>query len=54
VTFQRLIAAIGAGPLLVGAFLAVHAAAVVKTEHVEAELVSEKMAAQPGQPVAVG
>ena len=36
--------------------MSVHAlgAPVVKTEHVEAELVSEKAAAQPGKPVTVG
>jgi thiol:disulfide interchange protein DsbD len=54
VTFQRLIAAAGAWPLLAAAFLAVHAAPVVKTEHVEAELITEKAAAQPGKPVSVG
>ncbi|MEO7743610.1 MAG: thioredoxin family protein [Usitatibacter sp.] len=53
-TFQRLIASIGALPLLVGAFLSAHAGPTVKTEHVEAELVTEKMAAQPGKPLAVG
>ncbi len=53
-TFQRLIAAIGAAPLLAAAFVALQAAPLVKTEHVEAELVSDKLAAQPGKPVAVG
>ena len=34
--------------------LAAHAAPVVKTEHVEAELVSDVKSAQPGKPVLVG
>jgi thiol:disulfide interchange protein/DsbC/DsbD-like thiol-disulfide interchange protein len=54
VTFQRLIAALGAPVLGLATMAAVHAAPVVKTEHVEAQLVSDKMAAQPGKPVAVG
>src|SRR5436309_2103460 len=33
---------------------AAHAAGMVKTEHVEAELVTDKAAAQPGKPVLVG
>jgi thiol:disulfide interchange protein/DsbC/DsbD-like thiol-disulfide interchange protein len=70
VTFQRLIAAAVALPLLAvtAAAYATHAgeaaplaktghvaaAAVVKTEHVEAQLVSDKRAAQPGRPLLVG
>ena len=50
-TFQRLIAAFGA---CATAFLVAHAAPVVKTEHVDAELVTEKMAAEPGKPAVVG
>lgn len=52
-TFQgltRLFVAIAA--LAWGA--AVHAAPVVKTEHVEAQLVAEAVTAQPGKPVLVG
>ena len=53
-TFQRLIAAPVASVLFLAAMAAVHAAPVVNTEHVEAQLVSDKTAAQPGKPVAVG
>ena len=48
--FQRLIPVLGACL----AILAAHAAPLVKTERVEAELVSDKLAAQPGKPVLVG
>ena len=50
-TFQRLIAALGAWPLLAAAFVAAHAAPLVKTEHVEAELVAERTAIVPGAPL---
>ena len=55
--FSRLPAAL---PVLAAllAFLApggtVHAAPVVTTEHVEAQLVSDRMSAQPGKPILVG
>jgi thiol:disulfide interchange protein/DsbC/DsbD-like thiol-disulfide interchange protein len=70
VTFQRLIAAAVGWPLFVAAIAAhathtgeaaplvktgqVAAVPLVKTEHVEAQLVSDRMAAQPGKPVLVG
>jgi thiol:disulfide interchange protein DsbD len=43
-----------ASPLFVAAIAAAQAAPIVKTEHVEAQLVSDKVAAQPGKPVLVG
>lgn len=51
-TFQRLIPAIGAAVASVA--LAAGAAPVVKTEHVEAQLVTEHASAQPGKPATVG
>ena len=50
-TFERIIPALGA--LLLACAGAI-AAPVVKTEHVEAQLVSDKASAQPGKPVLVG
>ena len=41
-------------PLFVAAIAAAQAAPIVKTEHVEAQLVSDKVAAQPGKPLLVG
>ena len=49
-TFQRLIA----GFAFAAAAFAALAAPLVKTEHVEAELVSDQLSAQPGKPVLVG
>lgn len=43
-----------ASPLFVAAIAAAQAAPIVKTEHVEAQLVSDKVAAQPGKPLLVG
>lgn len=52
--FQRLIATLAAFLAIAGVPLHAGAAPIVKTEHVEAELVSERMGAQPGKPVTVG
>ena len=52
--FQRLIAAAVAGPVFAAAIAAAQAAPIVTTEHVEAQLVSDKVAAQPGKPLLVG
>jgi thiol:disulfide interchange protein len=51
--FQRL-PAVFAAALAFLAPLAAVSAPVVKTEHVEAQLISDKAAAQPGQPLLVG
>lgn len=52
--FQRLIAALAGLLAIAGGALHGSAAPIVKTEHVEAELVSARAGAQPGQPVTVG
>ena len=52
--FQRLIRALTFGAALVATGFGTFAAAIVKTEHVEAELVSDQLSAQPGKPVLVG
>ncbi|HSN20171.1 MAG TPA: thioredoxin family protein [Usitatibacter sp.] len=51
--FSRLSGAAAAAAFLVAAGLA-HAAPLVQTPHVEAQLVSDKLSAQPGKPVLVG
>ena len=50
-TFQRLIPSLLAAALFAAG---AQAAPVVKTEHVEAELVTERSSAQPGKPATVG
>ena len=52
--FQRLIAAAGLLAALFASPAALLAASTVKTEHVEAELVTDKVAATPGAPLLVG
>jgi thiol:disulfide interchange protein DsbD len=51
--FSRLPGAAAMAAMLLAAGLA-HAAPLVKTEHVEAQLVSDQLSAQPGEPVLVG
>jgi hypothetical protein len=59
--FSRIPAAAATAALFVAASLATafaatgaHAAPLVKTEHVEAQLVSNQSSAQPGKPILVG
>jgi thiol:disulfide interchange protein/DsbC/DsbD-like thiol-disulfide interchange protein len=54
VRFQRLIATLLAAPLLAAAIAAARAEPIVRTEHVEAQLISDKVAAEPGKPLLVG
>jgi thiol:disulfide interchange protein DsbD len=51
---QRLIPAAALLAALLAGLPAAHAASQVKTEHVEAELVTDKLSAAPGQPLLVG
>jgi thiol:disulfide interchange protein/DsbC/DsbD-like thiol-disulfide interchange protein len=51
--FSRIPGAAATAALLLAA-LAAHSAPLVKTEHVEAQLVSDQSSAQPGKPILVG
>ncbi|HUP97588.1 MAG TPA: protein-disulfide reductase DsbD domain-containing protein [Usitatibacter sp.] len=51
---QRLIAMLAALAAIAGSAIPAAGAPVVKTEHVEAQLVNENQSAQPGKPTAVG